>query len=637
MNSSESENRIFSQFDLLLALAISVASLIVFALRAAPGVLPGDSGEFQFVPYVWGVAHPTGYPLYTILGGVWSHALPLGSVARRMNLFSALWGAVAAGEVYLLTALLAQIDLGDAAAGRKNLWMAAGGLAAVYVVFFSPVFQRESMVAEVYTMHAAILGALLIFSVAWLERGDGRFAFWSMLFLGLGLAHHRTVLLLLPGLVLAALIAFLRSLKKPPIRRWLWPAIAFLAPLSLYLYIPLRAPHLSYFKVDLGEAGSWSLYDPTVAGFLRFVSGARFSGNLLSPAQALERIPSAWKILTAQVGIGGLILACAGALLLLARRKWATASILLIGLAALLGFDLFYGIGDIRDFYGPPMVFLAAIVGYGVYRAASVPVKAWLRVLSVVAAATVLVAFHPPSMLDYHTSDQTARRWEKLLSLPLPEDSIVVTNDRDEMVPLYYYQLVEHRRTGWQPLYPLIIPSTEWDDVAKVFRKALSSGRTVYTIKKMPQMRVEFDMVDGPDGTQQVQPMHLPQTMTKVGVDFGNVLRLVGVDVRSKEGKLHVAAYWRAVGKMEPKAVAYIHLLDQKGEKVSQGQDYVPGYPYYPPEMWNRGETVRVSQEIPLDGVSNCGFLLMGWYTKAHQLGKPIEVKLNGGELCRRR
>ena len=61
----------------------------------APGVLGGDPGELQFVPYILGLAHPTGTPLYVLVGKLWS-LLPVGpTVAWRMNLLAAVAASLA--------------------------------------------------------------------------------------------------------------------------------------------------------------------------------------------------------------------------------------------------------------------------------------------------------------------------------------------------------------------------------------------------------------------------------------------------------------------------------------------------------------------------------------------------------------
>jgi len=56
-----------------------VTGLAAFALywrTLAPDVLVGDSGEFQFTGPILGIPHPTGYPLYTLLGYLWSLLWP---------------------------------------------------------------------------------------------------------------------------------------------------------------------------------------------------------------------------------------------------------------------------------------------------------------------------------------------------------------------------------------------------------------------------------------------------------------------------------------------------------------------------------------------------------------------------------
>src|SRR4030042_7191791 len=81
--------------DALIALLLGLGGGALYTATCAPSVLFGDGGEFQFVPYILGIAHPTGYPPYLLLGWLWSHLLPMGDVAYRMNLFSVLWAALA--------------------------------------------------------------------------------------------------------------------------------------------------------------------------------------------------------------------------------------------------------------------------------------------------------------------------------------------------------------------------------------------------------------------------------------------------------------------------------------------------------------------------------------------------------------
>ncbi|MCB0093607.1 MAG: DUF2723 domain-containing protein, partial [Caldilineaceae bacterium] len=70
----------------------------------APGLLAGDPGEFQFAAWRLGLAHPTGYPLYMMLGWIWQHSLALVGVnpATALNALSALCAAVAVALLYRL-------------------------------------------------------------------------------------------------------------------------------------------------------------------------------------------------------------------------------------------------------------------------------------------------------------------------------------------------------------------------------------------------------------------------------------------------------------------------------------------------------------------------------------------------------
>src|SRR5450759_4703222 len=68
---------------------------------APAGRLRRRLAEMQKAPPALDIAHPTGYPTYVLLGKLWSF-LPIGSVAFRMNLLSAVYAAVAVGLTVLI-------------------------------------------------------------------------------------------------------------------------------------------------------------------------------------------------------------------------------------------------------------------------------------------------------------------------------------------------------------------------------------------------------------------------------------------------------------------------------------------------------------------------------------------------------
>src|SRR5512132_2849190 len=108
-----SENRRLGSYvkvghlDRIVTSMIVVAALGLYTATLLPGIGSGDTAEFQRVLPTLGVAHPTGYPLYTILGWLWSW-LPLGTPAWRVNLFSAVAASLAVGAVYLVARVIGQ-------------------------------------------------------------------------------------------------------------------------------------------------------------------------------------------------------------------------------------------------------------------------------------------------------------------------------------------------------------------------------------------------------------------------------------------------------------------------------------------------------------------------------------------------
>jgi len=91
---------IASEIDAALAVAVAGVSLALYARTLAPDVLGGDAGELQFVPWILSLAHPTGYPLQTLLGHLWARLLPWGTVAWRANLLSAAAGSAGVALLY---------------------------------------------------------------------------------------------------------------------------------------------------------------------------------------------------------------------------------------------------------------------------------------------------------------------------------------------------------------------------------------------------------------------------------------------------------------------------------------------------------------------------------------------------------
>src|SRR5512136_567404 len=83
-----------------LAILLFAASFALYARTMAPGLMDGDEGEFQINIFRLGVSH-TGYPLFFLLGKLFTLIVPVGTVATRANLFSVFWGALVIAAIYI--------------------------------------------------------------------------------------------------------------------------------------------------------------------------------------------------------------------------------------------------------------------------------------------------------------------------------------------------------------------------------------------------------------------------------------------------------------------------------------------------------------------------------------------------------
>ena len=81
--------------------AVVLLTLATYLVTMYPGLGGGgDAAKFRYLGHVLGTAHPPGYPLYTLVSWLFS-VLPVGSLAYRINLMSAVCGALAAGATYV--------------------------------------------------------------------------------------------------------------------------------------------------------------------------------------------------------------------------------------------------------------------------------------------------------------------------------------------------------------------------------------------------------------------------------------------------------------------------------------------------------------------------------------------------------
>ncbi len=642
--------------DLLVAVLLGAASFALYAVTLAPTVLVGDGGEFQFVPYLLGVAHPTGYPLYTVLGWLWSHLLPLGDVAYRMNLFSALWAALAVALLYPLTrSLLRQVFPSLSLLIRRLIAVVAAITFAVM-----PTLWSQAIIAEVYGLHAFFVVLVFYLLLLWGEGRQPKHLLLAALAFGLSMTHHSTTVLLVP-----AILVYLLLVDRRVFLDWrllLKCVLLLLVPLLLYLYIPLRAPQTPYLRLSLTEGSELVLYENTLANLVNFVTGGPFGSSVDFSVDLGERLAMSWGFLRQEVSWAGLILALIGVVGLAAgipkpgfERDSAAdgagrlAVLALTGLAYVVAvaFNLVYTIGDIFVMYIPSYLIVVLWMAVALAMGASL-----VRKSRAAGPALILLFLALPIGLlvsnyaDLDQSGNTGARtgWETLLAEPAPSGSILLSNDRNEIMPMWYFQYVDGQRTDLLGLYPQI--TVDYPTLGHVLDLALSTGRPVYLIKEMPGIEIKVEAE--PEG--EMWRIHGPSAHGEPAYPnhavLGDAMALVGHD-RQPENPLpgdtmQVSLIWEALRPVDTVYHSYLHLQDAGGQTVTQS-DRQPGGVYYPTSVWQPGERLRDDHllRIPSDAPQGVYRIVAGMYALGadgtlQALGEPVvigQVSLGAGAL----
>ncbi len=331
------------------AVVVFLAALSSYVPTVLADVGAWDVGEFQTVPQVLGIAHPTGYPTYTLLGKLWLTLYPFGSVAWRMNLLS----AVAASGAAAMLAGLATRYAGPVL-----------GIVAGLTFAFAPFYWRVALRADPHALNAVVMVGILALALAWEARRDFRIMAALALWCGVGLGNHMLVVMMAPAIMLLLFTTL-------PEREFTWKRIAILAGmfalgLTVYLYLPLRSamnPPLNY------------AHPTTFERFFYLVSGAQFQGSMgfLSLAglthfgQKLMQYPAylaAWYTVPGAAAIGGL--AIVGFVSLLFKRWQAALFLLLAYLVPFYAASNYVNADIDRYHFGPHAVLLLmAAAGFG--------------------------------------------------------------------------------------------------------------------------------------------------------------------------------------------------------------------------------------------------------------------------------
>jgi hypothetical protein len=603
--------------DLTIASAIFALALAVYNATLTPSLSykSADGNELATVCYTLGLAHSTGYPLYTWLGKLFT-LIPVGDVAHRVNLMSAVLGAAAVGLLYLIVLTITNRRLPSA-------------FTALFFAF-SLTFWSQAVIAEVYAPNVFMIALTvwLLLSPPSIPPNPGGEAdrnglprtvclLLAAFTFGLSLGTHLSNLGFALAFALYVLLVDWRVLKRPAV---------LVGALALFVLGCLQFLWLPYQASTLNDAFMLRNAPRTLQSIYRYTLGAFPQFKFAFPLQALpDRIVLYLELLHQNFGVAGIALGIYGMWEMLFRH---TTKFYLFTAMYLVHVFFFiqYRVFDLDVFFIPAHFIYAIFIGYGVHRLVeyvrillgladfgslgqtSEVLRLWRVAVNVGLAVLLCLPIVGEVRANYERndySDETAINdfYENVFAI-LPEGSVLLGRSGVFGYDMFYLRLVYDARPD--VLMPhLTNPRPSPEDLR---------GREIYTTMRLdspqagrgpwalPAGLVESDawhipilmgQSDGPIAGGRGRDLVLYRVSAKppelivreaepeyqIGQQLGR-LELVGYDLDSEEvsqgGHLHLTFYWRVL--RQEQALIATMLGDEPLEAHPLGLGNLPRY-----------------------------------------------------------
>ncbi|MGB8212196.1 MAG: DUF2723 domain-containing protein [Anaerolineales bacterium] len=400
-----------------------------------------DGGDLIAAAATWGIAHPTGYPLYLLLARLFQ-LLPFGSLAFRTNLMSAFATVVAAVLVYsLVTRFLAPAD-------QDQYWLV--GLASGIAFGLASLVWSQAVITEVYTLHALFVALILYLSVHPLSVyfTQKRQDFYLGLTFGLAMGNHVTIILLLPVVLFTTILPNPNSTQgkqwsdiwrldiRALARRLIWMGVGLL----VYLTIPLRA--LFHPPVNWGNPVS-------LDGFVWLVSGKLYQHLLfnLNIVSIWERFQVIAALFLQQFGGIGLSAGLIGLIVYFKPTRLYFSTLWVV--AASSAFAMIYATDDAFVYLIPALLCFAIWIGLGLGGLMNAfPIRARI-IRPFIGLALILVlllqAWKAWPQVDASHDQRAETFGESVLSIA-PAHAIVFATGDEAVFTLWYFQYALRNR-----------------------------------------------------------------------------------------------------------------------------------------------------------------------------------------------
>ncbi len=501
---TQSRHRL-SRVEFAIAAVLVVLSATVYIRTLAPGLLYGDSAEFQTLSASPGMTHATGYPIYILLGWVFTR-LPFGDAAYNINLMSAVFAGLTIGMVYLIGVVLSE-----------RRWLPVTGAVALAISY---TFWSQAIIAELYTVGMAFSGAILLLVLHWYTNGSVRALLLAGILGGVSLGVHLSIVLMAPAILIFMMLV------KATRRDWRWAlsgaGLGLIVWLGTYAAVDaMNSPASYYNTVVYPSLSTWNLtesdFDSLPERMIFLLSAQQFRPLMFSIplGEVAGRAETYLEGLGREFSGVGLAFAAIG-LIVSWRNNWRTGLLILLSFAVHLFYDLNYDVYDIEVFYLPTYLIIvlwcslgAVWLAGGIYRLLTRRLPAFIEAgFFITLLIIVLLPFVESrvnalqkGLADFIETDypmpiynlnEPHDRAEALVSA-LP-DEVVLFTDWDLLYALYYVAHVEQNRQGmaFHESYPQDGVDVLANSTITYIETVLQSGRSVYVMERFPELNEYF-------------------------------------------------------------------------------------------------------------------------------------------------
>lgn len=443
-----------------------IASFFIFMFTIAPSVIEIDTGELATVQATLGIAHPTGYPLFTILGYLFS-LLPLPfTKIFQLNLLAALYCSSAI-SIFTFTAKLILDNLisfqvikttkTKSQKRKKNfnknieqnvtssfeLSETIKIISAVFSGLFlalSKTFWFQSTSVEVYSLHLLLISLIILMLIkAYLftEKNKLVSKYWILfsITLALGFTNHMTTLLIIPGV---AFLYFVQNgFNSKSFKQILIMLLIFFPILVLfYSYLPIRAAQNPI--MNWGNPIDWDR-------IIRHISGQQYQVWLFSSTEAaakqfnyfINNLPKEFSF-TIFISLIGLFAT------IIKAKKFFIFNIIVF--LSTVFYSINYDINDIDSYFLLAYISLSFFTLFGIAQLIIFALKYRMKIIVPVTILIIILSyqFYGNYNLVNQKNNFVYEDYTKALLNSVPKNSIVFSYQWDYFISAsYYFQYVE--------------------------------------------------------------------------------------------------------------------------------------------------------------------------------------------------